>query len=148
MAFIDVDEFLVIRDATADLPTLLREYEAEAGALAVNWVVFGSSGYVSKPALNTMSSYWMCAPPGHSENLHIKTIARPRRTAGVTTDPHHFKYNKPYTAINTAREKIPGPKSERHVIDRLALYHYAVKSEEEFHAKIARGSGEWGRAVW
>lgn len=43
MALIDLDEFLVIRDATPDLPTLLHDYES-AGALVVNWVVFGSSG--------------------------------------------------------------------------------------------------------
>ena len=39
MAFIDVDEFLVITDTTvASLPQLLREY-TDYGALAVNWQV-------------------------------------------------------------------------------------------------------------
>ena len=39
MAFIDVDEFLVIRSATVtSLPQLLREY-TDYGALAVNWQV-------------------------------------------------------------------------------------------------------------
>jgi hypothetical protein len=27
MAFIDTDEFLIIRDGTSDMPTLLRDYE-------------------------------------------------------------------------------------------------------------------------
>jgi hypothetical protein len=37
MAFIDADEFFVLRDARApDLPALLAEYE-QFGALAVNW---------------------------------------------------------------------------------------------------------------
>jgi hypothetical protein len=32
MAFIDTDEFLVIRDGTPDMPTLLRDYEGWACA--------------------------------------------------------------------------------------------------------------------
>ena len=45
-AFIDVDEFLVLTDdSVADLPTLLREYEAHGG-LAVNWRLFGSSEWL------------------------------------------------------------------------------------------------------
>ncbi len=39
MAFIDVDEFLVVKDATmASLPKLLSEY-TDYGALAANWQV-------------------------------------------------------------------------------------------------------------
>ena len=39
MAFIDVDEFLVITDPTvSSLPQLLRDY-TDYGALAVNWQV-------------------------------------------------------------------------------------------------------------
>ena len=38
MAFIDADEFFVIKDGTPGLPALLREYE-DFGGLAVNWQV-------------------------------------------------------------------------------------------------------------
>lgn len=39
MAFVDADEFIVIRDpAVASLPQLLREYTGY-GALVVNWQV-------------------------------------------------------------------------------------------------------------
>ena len=38
MAFIDADEFFVIKDGTPSLPALLREYE-DFGGLAVNWQV-------------------------------------------------------------------------------------------------------------
>jgi hypothetical protein len=43
MAFVDVDEFLLLRDGTPDMPTLLKDYE-QYGGLVVNWVMFGSSG--------------------------------------------------------------------------------------------------------
>ena len=38
MAFIDADEFFVIKDGTPSLPALLRDYE-DFGGLAVNWQV-------------------------------------------------------------------------------------------------------------
>ena len=52
MAFIDVDEFLVIRNTTvASLPQLLREYTSYA-ALAVNWRV------VAAPSIMTCLHLW------------------------------------------------------------------------------------------
>ena len=50
MGFIDVDEFLVIKDrSVTDLPTLLKRFEGKGG-VAVNWRLFGSSGHLQKPA--------------------------------------------------------------------------------------------------
>ncbi len=92
--------------------------------------------------LEPLASFWMCAPDQHSENLHVKSIVQPARVAGVTTDPHHLKYVEPYFAVNTTHDRVDGPKSERQASDRLALYHYALKSEEEYQAKMKRGSGE------
>ena len=43
-------------------------------------------------------SYWKCAPEQHSENCHVKSIVRPPHVKESTTDPHHFKYNKPLYA--------------------------------------------------
>lgn len=140
MAFIDVDEFVVLRDATPDFPTLLREFE-DAGALVLNWVVFGSSGLEKKPRTNTLASYWQCAPDGHPENLHVKSVVRPARVNDTRTDPHHFKYRAPYVAKSAGGETVAGPKSSRQATARVALHHYAIKSREEFGAKMARGSG-------
>lgn len=146
MAFIDADEFLIVKDPTVpDLTTLLMEYEDDAGligGLAVNWVVFGSSGLEKRPLYpSTLSNYWKCAPEQHPENCHIKSIVRPSKVANTTTDPHHFKYVQPYKAVNTRRETIPGPKSKSVAPERLLNFHYAVKSKEDFSYKMARGSG-------
>ena len=46
MAFTDADEFLVIKDGTADLPALLRDYEG-FGGLAIIWQVRFASALVS-----------------------------------------------------------------------------------------------------
>ena len=44
-------------------------------------------------------------------------------------------------AVNSARQKIQGPRSAQVVIGRVALNHYVTKSLDEFLQKIARGSG-------
>lgn len=60
MAFVDADEFLVIRDGTLGLPALLRDYTGSA-ALGVFWVVFGSSGHLKAPDHGALGSYYRCA---------------------------------------------------------------------------------------
>ena len=44
-------------------------------------------------------------------------------------------------AVNTRHEPVKGPKSESVALERLGLYHYSIKSLEEFRKKMARGSG-------
>ena len=36
---------------------------------------------------------------------------------------------------------MPGPKSPTAALERVGLYHYAVKSKDDFMQKMARGSG-------
>lgn len=56
MAFVDADEFFIIKDGTADLPTLMADY-TRAGGLGVSWVVFGSSGQIKRPTGGALGSY-------------------------------------------------------------------------------------------
>jgi hypothetical protein len=45
LAFIDMDEFIVFHEQPArDINTFMARYEAYGG-LALNWVIFGSSGH-------------------------------------------------------------------------------------------------------
>ena len=140
IAFIDVDEFLFLRDqSVANMPALLHEYEAEAG-LAVNWVQFGSSGHIHRPHGGTLASFWKCIPLQHPENLHVKTIANTLYVDQVSGDPHHFLYFEGKTAVNDKFEVVDGPRSSHHEISRIALYHYVTKSRDEYRKKIERGS--------
>lgn len=59
----------------------------------------------TRPAGNTLMSYWKCAPEQHPENCHVKSIVRPPHVNDSTTDPHHFKYNKPLTAGGVGCER-------------------------------------------
>lgn len=141
MAFIDVDEFLMLRDPTAvSLPEILREYEAYGG-LAVNWILFGSSGHIHRPEGSTLANYWACVPPSHPENLHIKTIANMKYVAHASGTPHFFFYNEGKTAVNEKFEVVEGARTHKNMIERVAIYHYVTKSKQEFETKAARGSG-------
>ncbi|KAL3142312.1 hypothetical protein ABBQ38_002653 [Trebouxia sp. C0009 RCD-2024] len=140
IAFIDVDEFLILRDDTvANLPALLHEYEDEGG-LVVNWVQFGSSGHVHRPHGGTLANFWKCVPLHHAENLHVKTIANTLYVDQVSSDPHHFQYLEGKTAVNEKFEPVEGPRSNQNEISRIALYHYVTKSRDEYKKKIERGS--------
>ena len=140
IAFIDVDEFIFLRDpSVANLPALLHEYE-DQGGLAVNWVQFGSSGHIHRPHGGTLANFWKCIPLQHPENLHVKTIANTLYVDRASGDPHHFLYHEGKTAVNEKFEIVEGPRSSHHAISRVALHHYVTKSRDEYQKKIERGS--------
>jgi Glycosyltransferase family 92 len=58
LAFLDVDEFVVIDDHQETLPHMLQNY-TQYGGLGLNWVMFGSSGHVKRPQ-GGIGNYTMC----------------------------------------------------------------------------------------
>ncbi len=90
-----------------------------------------------------MMSYTRCSPRDHSENRHVKSVVRPACALESSTDPQHFFYrdSPECVPVNTRHEPVPGPKSKAPVLERWALYHYAVKSVDDFQQKMLRGSG-------
>ena len=140
IGFIDLDEFVVLKDPSIpDLPSLLSGYEG-FGGLAMNWIMFGSSGHVARPQGSTLQNYWKCIPKDHPENHHVKSFVNTQYGLKVGPDPHHFIYSANQTAVTTALEPVDGAKSANVTIDKVALHHYATKSFEEYEAKIRRGS--------
>lgn len=85
LGFIDTDEFVVLHDGTGngstaaavgsagptgagnaadckpDIRHLLMEYEG-FGALALNWVMFGSNGHLQRPRGGVLINYHECLP--------------------------------------------------------------------------------------
>ncbi|KAK9814278.1 hypothetical protein WJX72_003319 [[Myrmecia] bisecta] len=137
MAFTDTDEFLILRQHR-DIRVLLQEYEA-FGALTVNWVLFGSSGHLTRPSAGVLASYYRCFSHDHPLHLHVKVIGNLRYLAGVGDTPHDFLYRDGKYAVNEAFQKTDGPRSKGVSTDRVALYHYVIKSLEEFKGKLERG---------
>jgi hypothetical protein len=140
LAFFDVDEFLLLRDADTakppDIRTFLREYSSYGG-LAVSWVMFGSSGHQAPPNASTLTSYTKCAASGSN---HVKTIANTRYLLSPGPTPHTFTYRKGHPAVNEAFRPVNTAKTN-FTGSRVVLLHYVLKSTAEFAEKMVRGGG-------
>ena len=47
--------------------------------------------------------------------------------------------------MNSAAERVSGPRADRIVTDRVVLNHYVTKSAEQYQQKMDRGSGMGNR---
>jgi hypothetical protein len=54
-----------------DINTFLQLY-ASYGGLAVNWVIFGSSGHAARPRGGVLVNYHACLPDQQEQNTHVK----------------------------------------------------------------------------
>lgn len=98
IAFIDVDEFIVLQQqhtepagrsgsdgggaARQDINQFMRQYE-QYGGLAINWLMFGSSGHKEQPAGGVLLNYQDCLPVGSVENRHVKVGFNELSSAGL-----------------------------------------------------------------
>lgn len=151
-AFIDVDEFLVIRSPTYnDIQGVLADYLVPyGGALTVNWMFVGSSNKeVSSPLPITKRNQYR-AKEAHNV---IKSIAKGSDYIEHKGNPHGVNVRSPATIHTT---KYPGalfkPSSNTGASDHerpsdiLLLYHYRYGSKKEYlYKRCVRGTiaTEW-----
>jgi len=152
-AFIDVDEFLVIRSPKySDVKGVLDRYLVPyGGALTVNWMMVGSSNNsVSSPLPITKRNQYRAK---ETHNV-IKSFAK-------TSDyiehinPHGVEVRSPATIHTT---KYPGalfkPASATHASDHerpsdiLLLYHYRYGSKKEYVFKRCVRGDAIGGSMW
>lgn len=140
-AIIDPDEMIGF---DANLFGSLKDYIAwqelqPVDAIALNWVVFGSSGALrwhDEPMLSRFRDGYMDA--------HINTIFRPRMFHHATG---HFPYtNRAYTVVcRDATGQLHPVGTPRSPIDQEGpawIAHYFYRSFEEFIWKFSRGRGD------
>lgn len=143
-----MDEFLVLhKGLDTSIAGFMKDYEDYAG-LAVHWLTFGGSGHKERPTGGVLANYVNCMPADAPINRHIKTIANTRYLVHIGQDPHTFLFEPGSPpVVNQDKVKVPGAVvNERPPVhSKIALYHYIVKSEAEFQAKVKRGSGDGGR---
>ena len=138
IAFIDIDEFL-FSPRQVDIRPILRTY-ADAPALYVYWIRFGSSGHATRPTSPVVESYLRREQLGSSDGG--KSIVNPRYVRDVPNS-HHFGVWRART-VDTLRRPTTSPNGpaspERPpVYDVLRINHYFFKSHEDLRAKVARG---------
>jgi Glycosyltransferase family 92 len=132
IAFIDIDEFL-FSPSGEPVSEILRDYE-DAPAVAVNWLIFGTSGHKTPPPGLVTENYTFRT--NSPSNNFIKSIVDPARTVRCVT-PHAFIYEDG-VAVNENHEPLPARagKSPSPSWSRLRINHYVTKSEQEWQAKL------------
>ena len=134
IAFIDIDEFLCAPEDDSVL-NVLRDYD-QYPAIALNWLMFCTSGHILKPEGLVIENYTRCQAGG---NRHVRLITNPLKTERFVSAHEAIYYDGRY-AVNEGREEVRGPYSTPPSIARLRVNHYWTKSVEEyFLKKLSRG---------
>jgi hypothetical protein len=143
MGFIDSDEYIVVKNSSTTLLEILSRYH-DFGGLTLNWMMFGSSGHVHRPAGGLRKSYNKCY-----RNFHVKSFVNTKYTLGPV-GPHHFTYTKGHYAVDTNFNRVSGflnPSNRSlpipsYLFKTIYLNHYVVRSLEDFLRKADKGSGD------
>jgi glycosyl transferase family 92 len=133
IAFLDDDEFLFPANGT-DIRKILRRYEAYP-ALAVHWVMFGSSGHVRRPDGLVLENYLYRQ---QDVSRAIKSIVNPRRIA-ASRSTHYWLYKHRQLAADENELPVKGWTSTPATAEVLRINHYWSKSLEDGQNKVARG---------
>lgn len=148
MAFIDVDEFLIPKQADS-LPLALAHL-GQVRNLSLPWHMFGRSGHVVPPSDGVLRNYLRRAADPMSEVRGIrafKCIVDPchltaLRVHAMETDGSGLTCNDRGVRFSERDRERPGFYSA----DHLQLNHYYTRSEQELAQKIGRGPNLAGKA--
>jgi hypothetical protein len=128
LAIVDLDELILPR-RWDDIRTALEEYEEYSG-LAINWAIYGSSGYIKRPPtqinhlLHRSETNWQA-------NRFVKSIIKPDRVLLNAPRYAHFIPTRDGSTVNENHEPIAGM---RHAVstEKIRINHYVVRSWQDF----------------
>jgi hypothetical protein len=140
LALIDVDEFLYFGpNVLAD--SFLNKFDVNVNAIALNQRIFGSGGkltYTEKPVIErfTLSSFSQ-----YKENEWFKSIVKPEKVIGFNNS--HAAIINGGIYVNASGNPLHNDEVKRGFSDfideKARIYHYILKSLEEFEWKKKRG---------
>lgn len=139
IAFIDMDEFLFPTEKD-DIKEVLEEFYDFPG-VAVNWLVFGSSGHKTRPEGLQVEKFSNRSEENFGANKMVKTIVRPE-FATCSGNPHHFLYFNDEVVVTENKEPIVGPWSTANSVQKLRINHYFTRSLQESQEKMLRGRSD------
>ncbi|MBR1420179.1 MAG: glycosyltransferase family 2 protein [Selenomonadaceae bacterium] len=143
MGFIDTDEFIYIKTGQT-LPEFLHDHfgiSDDIAGLSMNWRMFGTSGLEKYEPIDVIERFTRRAPDNYYENLHIKTIANPRRIFYMPF-PHNAQYMIYSECCDENLFFVRNPANERNPSDKIQVNHYYTKSVEEYSQKYSRGRAD------
>jgi hypothetical protein len=134
IAFLDDDEFL-FPSRGESVRKVLSRYK-QYPALAVHWLMFGSSGHLRRPEGLVLESYLLRAD---YVSPIIKSIVNPRRVA-APANAHHWLYRSGDIASDENERPVKISRSVPATAEVLRINHYWSKSLEDGQNRITRGA--------
>lgn len=143
MAVIDADEFIYSPLGDHKIFPFVNKVlkNKKVGGLAVNWLIFGSSGYVNRPKGLVTDNYIYRANTNFNKNHHIKTIFNPRKVFYFSIT-HYPNYLPGYVAVDENLQRVSGAFSKNVNVKKIRINHYYCKSKQEYLMKRKRGAGD------
>jgi hypothetical protein len=145
IAFLDIDEFL-FSPTGRPLPELLVEYEQYPG-LEVSWVMFGTSGHLTKPPGLVIENYLQRkAYPEEDAIEHIKSVIHPPRAESCPSG-HCFWYRDGAHAVDEKHllhDEKPWGMFQPVTFEKFRVNHYCRRSWEEYQRKLSRPRADTG----
>lgn len=149
LAFIDADEFLMPEAEEMDFFSCIEAAisQQDTGAVAINWAIYGSSGWEERADGLVLRDFTKRATLGFSTNLHYKSLVKVEACSAVSGSPHHFvlregfKY-KNFQGFDLVVHPEIGVGVSHSIVNRpLRINHYILKSKAEFfNNKSPKGS--------
>lgn len=132
--FIDVDEYIVIKKH-ACIKDLLADY-IDVPCLALNWKLFGSSGFKTKDNRPVWKRFQMCQK---GVDKHVKTsinlkFCKEKRINPVFVNPHFCNI----VGYSPEMLIVKGPFNSNGSDETAYITHYITKSEEECKERRTR----------
>lgn len=148
IAFIDCDEFIVPLYHSSNLVNEINKIitqDHNIGGVAINWCMYGSSGYKKKPSgLLTERFLKRADTKTGLGNDCIKTIAIPEYIDKYI-NPHFPKFKFGFYNVDTQGKIVEAwdnPITEYHI---MRINHYFTKSEQQWITRRALGKADKGR---
>lgn len=132
VAFIDVDEFIVLRKQP-DLPSFLRRF-GDCGAISLQWHSFGHNGfYRDPPGLVTASLTRRARTPGRMGKSITRTVA----IADIPS-AHYCELKRGYRRVDPSRQVMRGSRLANTEVAHIN--HYMTRSFERWMHRVERGN--------
>jgi hypothetical protein len=147
IGYFDADEFLEILSPSESLLSILKGFEKNdaIGAFGPNWRMHTSSDLQTRPE-STRKAFTTCIYDDEenngegSDNKHVKSIVRTSKYKDAI-NPHMFNLKDGAHTVGEDGKYIEHWAFRQPITrNRVALHHYAVKSWEEYEAKMNRSN--------
>ena len=145
MAFIDLNEYIMPENAFEPIGEIVNRVLSKrhnAAGIALNWCIYGNSGYKTRPNGLITESYIDRAAETNPMNHMIKTLCNPR-LVHYYISPHYPQYKLGAISVDsTGLRRSKGWFCRNLTFKNIRLNQYFCKSEEDFKIKKGRGLGD------